>query len=53
HSLVVDPWGEVLLDMGEGEGVGFVEIDLAKVQQVRARVPAIDHRRAVGEVARH
>lgn len=39
HSLVVDPWGDVLLDMGEGEGLGFVEIDLARVDEVRAQIP--------------
>ncbi len=53
HSLLVDPWGEVLLDMGEGTGVGFAELDLAKVAEVRGRVPAISHRRAIGEPARH
>jgi predicted amidohydrolase len=45
HSLVVDPWGEVLLDMGEGAGLATVEIDLARVAEVRGRVPAISHRR--------
>jgi len=53
HSLLVDPWGEVLLDMGEGQGVGFADIDLEKVEEVRGRVPAIRHRREIGEVARH
>jgi predicted amidohydrolase len=53
HSLVVDPWGEVLLDMGEGNGVGFADIDLGRVAEVRGRVPAISHRRPVGDVARH
>jgi predicted amidohydrolase len=53
HSLVADPWGEVLLDMGEGTGVGYADIDLARVHEVRARVPAISHRRAIGELARH
>jgi predicted amidohydrolase len=53
HSLLVDPWGEILLDMGEGQGVGFAEIDLQKVEEVRRRVPAISHRREIGEVARH
>lgn len=45
HSLVVDPWGEVLLDMGEATGVGVIDIDLARVAEVRGRVPAIRHRR--------
>jgi predicted amidohydrolase len=49
HSLVVDPWGEVLLDMKEGAGVGFAEIDLSRITDVRSRVPALSHRRDVGE----
>jgi deaminated glutathione amidase len=52
HSLAVDPWGEVLLDMGEAAGLGFAEIDPAQVEQVRGRVPAIDHRRAIAAVER-
>ncbi|MCP8891290.1 carbon-nitrogen hydrolase family protein [Sphingomonas faeni] len=50
HSLVVDPWGEVILDMGEAAGLGFAEIDLERVEQVRARIPAIAHRRAIPPV---
>jgi predicted amidohydrolase len=49
HSLLVDPWGTILADMGEKVGVAFAEIDLAKVADVRSRVPAIAHRRAVNE----
>lgn len=51
HSLVVDPWGKVLLDMGEEPGVAFADIDPAQVEEVRSRLPAIRHRRAVGEPA--
>ena len=47
HSLVVDPWGEVLLDMGEGAGVGFAEIDLSRITDVRSRVPALSNRRPI------
>jgi predicted amidohydrolase len=47
HSLVVDPWGEVLLDMGEGSGLGFAELDLDEVARVRARLPALSHRRPI------
>ena len=48
QSLVVDPWGEVLLDMGgDGPGLGFAEIDPAKVEAVRARIPAIWHRKPI------
>jgi predicted amidohydrolase len=49
HSLVVDPWGEVLLDMGEEPGVGFAEIDLKRISDVRSRIPALNHRRPIPE----
>jgi predicted amidohydrolase len=49
HSLVVDPWGEVLLDMGEAPGVGFADIDLARISDVRSRIPALNHRRPIPE----
>jgi predicted amidohydrolase len=52
HSLVIDPWGEILLDMGDGTGLGFAEIDLARVDEVRSRLPAIAHRRPVPPVQR-
>jgi predicted amidohydrolase len=48
HSLVVDPWGKVLLDMGDaGPGLGFAELDQAAVDEVRRRLPAIWHRRPI------
>jgi len=49
HSLVVDPWGEVLLDMGEERGVGFADIDLKRIFDVRSRIPALNHRRPIPE----
>lgn len=51
HSLVIDPWGEVVLDMGEGTGIGFAEIDMARVSDVRARIPVLAHRRPIPAVA--
>ena len=47
HSMVVDPWGEVLLDMKEGPSVAFAEIDLSRITDVRSRVPALSHRRPI------
>ncbi len=48
HSLVVDPWGKVLFDMGgETAGVGFADVDPAQVEEVRARLPALLHRRPI------
>ena len=49
HSLVVDPWGEVLLDMGEEPGVGFADVDLKRILDVRSRIPALNHRRPIPE----
>lgn len=43
HSLVVDPWGRVLADMGDGVGAKVVEIDLAEVAKARAQIPAWRH----------
>ena len=51
HSLVVDPWGEVLLDMGEGTGVGFADLDLDRLEEVRRRLPSLAHRRPIGAAA--
>ncbi len=45
HSLIVDPWGEVVLDMGVERGLALAEIDLSRVEEVRGRVPAIANRR--------
>jgi len=48
HSLAVDPWGEVLLDMGgQAAGLGFVDIDPARISDVRAQVPSLANRRAI------
>src|SRR6478672_10636009 len=51
HSLVVDPWGEVLLDMGVEHGVGFADIELSLISEVRARIPALNHRKPIPDVA--
>ena len=50
HALVVDPWGEVLLDMGEAAGLGFAELDPTRVDEVRTRIPALAHRRPIPPV---
>lgn len=50
HSLVIDPWGEVLLDMGDKSGLSFADIDAGRIADVRSRVPALAHRRPIPEV---
>lgn len=43
HSLIIDPWGEILADGGEGEGVVLADIDTARVVEVRASLPSLQH----------
>ncbi len=50
HSLAIDPWGAVLLDMGDAPSVGFAEIDLERLREVRSRIPALRHRRPIPAV---
>lgn len=46
HSLIVDPWGKVLADANGAEpGVILAEIDLSRVTDARARIPALQHAR--------
>ena len=47
HSLVVDPWGEVLLDMENAPGVGIAELDPARTAAVRAQLPSLANRRPI------
>ncbi|MBI4178599.1 carbon-nitrogen hydrolase family protein [bacterium] len=46
HSLVVSPWGEVLLDMGEAEGIGYATLDFQILAECRKRLPALGHMRS-------
>jgi predicted amidohydrolase len=46
HSLVVDPWGRVLVEAPEeGDGVWFADLDMAELRRVRQTLPALQHRR--------
>ncbi len=47
HSLIVAPWGEVLADAGEDVGVVTADIDMGRVAEARAAVPALSHDRPV------
>ena len=44
HSMIIDPWGEVLAVLPEGEGVVVADLDGARLQSVRTRLPALKHR---------
>jgi len=47
HSLVVDPWGEILLDMEQEIGLGYVDIDIDRLNEVRSQLPVLQHRRDI------
>jgi len=49
HSLIVDPWGEVLADGGDGAGFVTAEVDVAKVENARRSIPALTHDRPFAE----
>ncbi len=46
HSLIADPWGEVVAMREAGEGVVLAELDAARITSVRAQLPALSHRLA-------
>lgn len=43
HSLIVDPWGRVLVELAQGMGVAVADIDLAQLNQLRQQFPCNDH----------
>jgi predicted amidohydrolase len=45
HSLIVDPWGEVVARRDEGVGICVADLDLGRLAEVRAQIPALEHRR--------
>jgi len=44
HSMLVDPWGDIIAVLPEGEGVVGGELDPAKLETVRGNLPALRHR---------
>ena len=47
HSLVVDPWGSILLDMGDLPGLACVDLDLDAIKRVRQQIPVHANRRNI------
>jgi deaminated glutathione amidase len=45
RSLIVDPWGTILAQAPDGEGVICARLDFARLQDLRQRLPALHHRR--------
>ena len=47
HSLVVDPWGSILLDMGDLPALACVDLDLVAIKRVRQQIPVHANRRNI------
>jgi len=45
HAMIVDPWGQVVAEVEEGEGVALAEIDLEHQDRLRRQLPALSHTR--------
>ncbi len=48
HSLIVDPWGRVLADAGEGPGLIMADLDPDVAREARQRLPVLEHERPIG-----
>ncbi len=45
HSLIINPWGEVVAELEDGEGYCMAEVDLEAMESIRAGMPVAEHRR--------
>ena len=48
HSLIINPWGEIIAELPDGDGFILGLIDPAEVQRVRQQLPSLEHRRVLG-----
>ena len=44
HSMLIGPWGDIVAERAEGEGLVIGDVDPARLADVRARLPALAHR---------
>ncbi len=44
HSMIIDPWGDIVAELPEGEGVVVADVDSVRLNSVRTRLPALAHR---------
>jgi deaminated glutathione amidase len=44
HAMIIDPWGTVLSDAGDGKGVAIAAIEPSRIEQVRRQMPSLNHR---------
>ncbi|WP_227657563.1 carbon-nitrogen hydrolase family protein [Candidatus Magnetaquicoccus inordinatus] len=46
HSMIIEPWGQVVAQCPEGKGFAIAELDAERIQRSRQRIPCLQHRRA-------
>ena len=50
HSMIVDPWGQVMNELANGSGLVCADIDLERLKNIRRTFPALEHRNIVCRV---
>lgn len=50
HSMIVDPWGQVMNELANGSGLVCADIDLQRLRNIRRTFPALEHRNIVCHV---
>ncbi len=45
HTMIIDPWGDVLASVSEGEGIAMAALDPARIKSIREELPALGHRK--------
>lgn len=45
HSMIIDPWGQVIAELAAGDGIAAADIDTTMPDRVRAEFPVLEHRR--------
>jgi predicted amidohydrolase len=49
QAMIVDPWGAVLAQVPDGEGIALAELDFARLERLRRELPALDHARLLAQ----
>ena len=44
HSMIIDPWGQILVNAGTNPGMAISEIDLNQIREIRGKLPSLSHR---------
>jgi len=45
HSMIIDPWGDILVELEDDEGVIVADLSKARLRQLRSSLPALQHRK--------